>query len=591
MGVMMNLYAGKVLKIDLSKKTITAESLNRQFLKDYFGGWGLALRYFWDEVAPTVEPLSPNNAIVIMTGPLCGTLAPMTSRLCLVSKSPHTGTIMESNVGGAFGPELKFAGYDGIIITGRSDSLVYLLIEDEKVSLEDAVALKGKGIFQTDSLLKKAIGSSEAKTLAIGPAGENLVTYACIGSDAYRQMGRGGGGALFGSKNLKGIVCRGSGGVQAADMKAFMERVSHYKETNLFTNDNLWANTDGTPLLVGITNEMGIHPTRNFTLGVNERRSSLDSKAIQKAKLGDRACASCPLACGNFTRINRAEVEGPEYETLCLTGSNCEVNDLEQVIRLNRLCDDFGLDTISYGNIIALAMEMTESGYHNFGLHFGKPKGYLKVVSEIATLSTERGKDLALGAKKLAEKYNAKGLSTEVKGMEFPAYEPRGNYGMGLAYATSERGACHLRAFTIFEKDPFDMQALVRCVIQQQDSNAIKWSMCFCDFWGTVDRSIMADLLSAGLGEEVRAEDLGKAGERIWNLARLFNLRAGFTAADDTLPQKLMTQTLQNGPHKGRVFTAEDFAAMKRNYYLLRGWDEGGQPTRGKLEELDLGQL
>lgn len=587
----MNLYLGKVLKVDLTQKRISTESLNQSFVRDYWGGWGLALRYFWDEVSPKVDPISPENAIVIMTGPLCGTLAPMTSRLCLVSKSPHTGTIMETNVGGAFGPELKFAGYDGIIITGRSDSLVYLSIENNKVGLEEAVTLKGKGIFETDTMLKKAMGSPEAKTLAIGPAGENLVTYAIIGSEAYRQMGRGGAGALFGSKNLKAIVCRGSGGVQVADMKAFMERASHYQENNLLTDDNLWANTDGTPFLVAETNEMGIHPTRNFTLGVNERQSSLDAEVIKKAKLGDRACASCPLACGKFTRVNGAEVEGPEYETLCLAGSNCEINDLEQVIRFNRLCDDFGLDTISCGNTIALAMDMTESGYHHFGLHFGKPKEYLEVVSEIATLSTERGRDLALGAKKLAEKYNAQGLSAEVKGMELPAYEPRGNYGMGLAYATSERGACHLRAFTVFEKDPFDMEALVQCVIQGQNSNTIKWSMCFCDFWGTVDTSIMADLLSAGLGEEVKVEDLDRAGERIWNLTRLFNLQAGFTAADDTLPQKIMTQALQNGPHKGRVFSAEDFEAMKQNYYFLRGWDEGGNPSREKLEELGLNQL
>jgi len=587
----MNLYTGKVLKVDLTQKKIKVESLNKKFVRDFWGGWGLAGRYFWEEVSPQVNPLSPENAIVIMTGPLCGTLAPMTSRLCLVSKSPHTGTIMETNVGGAFGPELKFAGFDGIIIMGSSDTLVYLQIENDKVELKEAIALKGKGIFETDTILKKVMGAPEAKTLAIGPAGENLVTYACIGSEAYRQMGRGGAGALFGSKNLKAIVCRGSGGVQVADMKVFLERVSHYQGTNLLGGDNLWANTDGTSVLVRVTNEMGIHPTRNFTLGINERYSSLDSEAIKKAKRGDRACSSCPLACGKFTRVSGAEVEGPEYETICLAGSNCAINNLEQVIRFNQLCDDFGLDTISCGNTIALAMDMTERGYHDFDLNFGKAEEYLKVVPEIATVATERGVDLSLGAKKLAEKYNARGLSAEIKGMECPAYEPRGNYGMGLAYATSERGACHLRAFTIFEKDPFDMDALVRCVIRGQNFNAIKWSMCICDFWGTVDTSIMAVLLSAGLGKEVKAEDLDKAGERIWNLTRLFNLRAGFTAADDTLPQKIMTQALQNGPHKGRVFSAKDFAVMKQSYYFLRGWDEGGNPTKERLEGLGLEQL
>lgn len=587
----MNLYAGKVLKVDLTVKRIWEESLNEKFVRDFWGGWGLAGRYFCEEASPQLDPFSPGNAIVIMTGVLCGTLAPLTSRLCLVSKSPHTGTILESNVGGAFGPEMKFAGYDGLILIGRSEKPVYLQIENDRVELKEADRLKGKGIFETDQILKGALGSPEAKTLAIGPAGENLVPYACVGSEAYRQMGRGGTGALFGSKNLKGIVCRGKGGVEVADLKLFRERVRHYMETSLLTGDNLWANTEGTSLLVRVTNELGIHPTRNFTRGANEKHPFLDAEAVKKAKLGDRACASCPLACGKFTRINGVELEGPEYETLCLAGSNCGINDLEQVMRFNRLCDDFGLDTISCGNTLALAMEMTEKGRHHFGLRFGEPEDYLKVVSEIATGSTERGIQLSWGAKRLAEKYRAQDLSAEIKGLECPAYEPRGNYGMGLAYATSERGACHLRAFTIFEKDPFDLDALVRAVIQGQNSNAIKWSMGICDFWGTVDTEIMADLLTAGLGHGVQAVDLEKAGERIWNLTRLFNLQAGFTAAEDSLPPKMMKQALQEGPHQGRVFSAEDFEAMKRSYYSLRGWDEDGRPTPEKLKELGLEQL
>jgi len=587
----MNLYAGKVLIVDLTVKRISKGPLREEWLKDYWGCWGLALRYYWELVSQEVDPLSPENVIVIMTGPFCGTLAPLSSRFCLVSKSPHTGTVFESNAGGAFGPELKFAGYDGIIIKGQADSPTYLSIENDKVSLENAETLAGKGIFETERLLKEALGSPEAKTLAIGPAGENLISHACVGSESYRQFGRAGAGALFGSKKLKGIVCRGTGGVKVADMSAFLEKVNHYKETNLLTDDNLWAKTDGTALLVDVTNEMGIHPTRNYTYGVNEQKDALNSDAIQAAKRGDRACASCPLACGKFTNINGAEVEGPEYETLCLAGSNCEINDLEQVIRFNRLCDDLGLDTISCSNTIGLSMDLTEKGHHDFGLRFGQAKDYLEVVSEIANLSTERGKALAMGAKKLAEKYQAQDLVTEVKGLEFPAYEPRGNYGMGLAYATSERGACHLRAFTIFAEDPFDIETLAQEVVDGQNLNAIKWSMCFCDFWGTVNTDIMADLLSAGLGEEVKAQDLDKAGERIWNLARLFNLRAGFTAADDVLPFKITKQSLQKGPNDGKVFNAEDFETMKTTYYRIRGWDENGAPANEKLAELRLDKV
>jgi aldehyde:ferredoxin oxidoreductase len=587
----MNLYMGKMLVVDLTANRVSIEPLRREWLRNYWGSWGLALRYYCDAVKPEIDPLSPENVIVIMTGPLGGTLVPLASRLCLVSKSPHTGTIFESNIGGAFGPELKFAGYDGIVIKGRAAAPVFLKIVDECVTLECAESLIGRGIFETEKLMEAAIGTSGAKCLAIGPAAENLVTYSMIGSEAYRQFGRGGTGALFGSKNLKGIVCRGTGGITVADMDTFLERIDHYKQNDLLSDDNLWAKTDGTPILVEVTNEMGIHPTKNYTRGFNGRKEKLNSDAIQAAKLGDRACFSCPMGCGKFTRVNSAEIEGPEYETLCLAGSNCEVNDLESVIRFNRLCDDLGLDTMSCGSTISLAMEMTETARHDFNLHFGQVDEYLKVIYEIATLSTERGRDLAMGAKKLAAKYGAEDLSMEVKGMEMPAYEPRGNYGMGIAYATSERGACHLRAFTIFTTDPFDIEALVKEVVDAQNANGIKWSIGFCDFWGTMNTKMEAELLSAGLGEEVTSAELDRAGERIWNLSRLFNLRAGLTAADDTLPKKIMERPLEEGSQAGRLFSREDLTIAMQSYYRLRGWDEQGIPSEQKRMELGLDHL
>ncbi|MDD2850650.1 MAG: aldehyde ferredoxin oxidoreductase family protein [Desulfuromonadaceae bacterium] len=587
----MRLYAGKMLIVDLTANTVSTEPLRQEWIREYWGAWGLALRYYCDAVEPEIDPLSPENVVVIMAGPLGGTLVPLASRLCLVSKSPHTRTIFESNIGGAFGPELKFAGYDGIVIKGRAEVPVFLKIADDRVTLESAESLTGRGIFETEKLMEAAIGTPEAKCLAIGPAAENLITFSMIGSESYRQFGRGGTGALFGSKNLKGIVCRGTGKIDVAEMGAFLERISYYKAHDLLTDDNLWAKTDGTPILVEVTNEMGIHPTKNYTRGFNGRKEKLNSDAIQAAKLGDRACFACPMACGKFTRVNSAEIEGPEYETLCLAGSNCEVNDLEAVIRFNRLCDDLGLDTMSCGSTISLAMEMTETGRHNFNLHFGQVDEYLKVIYEIATLSTERGRDLAQGAKKLAAKYSADDLSMEVKGLEMPAYEPRGNYGMGIAYATSERGACHLRAFPIFAQDPHDIDALVTEVVNAQNANGIKWSMGFCDFWGTVNTQIEAELMSAGLGEPVTAEELDRAGERIWNLSRLFNLQAGFTAADDTLPKKIMERPLEDGSQAGRVFSREDLTYAMQMYYRQRGWDEQGVPSQKKLHDLGLDQL
>lgn len=587
----MNLYAGKLLVVDLSERKVTTEPIRKEWIRQYWGSWGLALRYYWDAVPANVDPLSADNAIVIMTGPFSGTLVPLTSRLSLVSRSPHTGTIFTSNVGGAFGPELKYAGYDGLIIKGAADSPVYLKIVDDQVTIEDASAMVGKGIFETEECLEASVGTTGAKTLAIGPAAENLITYSMIGSESYRQFGRGGTGALFGSKNLKGVVCRGTGSVQVADMPKFIERITQHKTENLFTEDNLWANSDGTAVLVDATNEMGIHPTKNYSAGINEQKETLNSDAIKAAKLADRACAGCPLGCGKFTKIGDAEVEGPEYETLCLGGSNCEVNDLEAIIKFNRICDDLGLDTMSCGSTISMAMEMTESGRHDFGIKFGDGEEYLKLVEEIALLSTERGRDLAMGAKKLAEKYQSSDMSMEVKGLEVPAYEPRGNYGMGLAYATSERGACHLRAFTIFSETPFDIDAQVDEVIEGQNFNAIKWSMCYCDFWGSINTEITADLLSVGLGEEVTAEELDRAGERIWNLSRLFNQRIGFTSSDDSLPEKVLKDPLKKGPNAGKTFNPEDFSTALQSYYQKRGWNEQGQPGEAKLVELGLDQL
>lgn len=584
----MNCYAGKMLFVDLTERQVTIEPLRQEWLRDYWGSWGLALRYYWEEVSPQVAPLAPENALVLMTGTLGGTLVPLSGRMCLVSKSPQTGTVFQSNVGGSFANELKFAGFDGIVIRGRASAPVYLKILNNEVSLEDATNIWGKGIFASDRLLITAAASSEAKTLSIGPAGENLLRYSCIGSEAYRQLGRSGGGALFGSKNLKGIVCRGTGGIQVAEMDEFLQRINLHKTTSLLSEDNLWAYTDGTPILMEATNELGIHPTRNFTAGINDKIKPLASDAMKTAKLGDRACASCPLACGKFTDVNGAQMEGPEYETLNMGGSNCDINDLEQVILFNRLCDDLGLDTISCGSTMAMAMEMTEKGIHDFGLPFGPSRGYLQVVTEIATLSSARGKDLAMGAKGLAEKYCCEELSAQVKGLEMPAYDPRGNYGMGLAYATSERGACHMRAFTVFSKTPFDLKEQVREVVVGQNLNAIKWSLGFCDVWINITPEIMADLLTSGLGQPVTAAELLRSGERIWNLARLFNLRAGFTAADDKLPSKFHQQRRGRGPHGERVFSQADFDLSKSDFYQLRGWGQDAVPSAAKLVELGL---
>ncbi|MCF8089435.1 MAG: putrescine aminotransferase [Desulfotignum sp.] len=581
------LYTGQMLHVDLNTHEIKSKTIPQKLRDEYIGGWGLAAKYLYDTIDPGIDPLSKENAIVIMTGPVCGTLVPTSARTCLVSKSPKTGTIFESNIGGSFGPELKFAGYDGIMITGKSKKPVYLRIENNIVSLEDAGPVMGKGIFETEVWLKDQV-DAEVRTLSIGPAGENLLEFSCVGSESYRQMGRGGAGALFGSKNLKAIACRGTGGVQVNEIGAFYEKVVEHTANNLLTDANMWAKSNGTPVLMDVTNEMGIHPTRNFTKGVSNGRLNLNTDAIDDIKIGDRSCASCPMGCGKFTSLNGTQLEGPEYETLCLGGSNCEINDLESVMKFNRLCDDYGLDTMSTGAIIGLAMDLTESGKCDLGVTFGNTEQYIALIEEIATLSTPRAKQMAIGAGKLAAKYNAADMAAHSKNLEMPGYDPRGNYGMALGYATSERGACHLRSYTLFEDEPFKTNEMTHAVMNNQNLNAVKFSMGLCDFWGTVDTDIMADFLTKGLGKKISAKDLDMAGERIWNLIRLFNVRAGFTASQDTVSEKILNQTLQNGPWEGKKFDAGALVEMKTLLYHLRGWDDQGVPLPEKLAELNL---
>ncbi len=587
----MYLYAGEVLHVNLTTREIQSKPIKEEWLKDYVGGWGLATRYYYDLVDPKVDPLSADNALVFMTGPLvryrCSDrfaslpglqVAPYRHNFRVQYRRRDRSRAQVCRAMTASSSPARRIGPS--ICASRTT---------KSVSRTPA-PIWGRGIFETEEWLDENLGHG-VKSLSIGPAGENLVPFSLVGSEAYRSLGRGGAGALFGSKNLKAIACRGTGGVQVADMGIFLGKVGEHQQSNLMSDDNLWARTDGTPMLVNLTNEMGIHPTRNFTSGVNPERRALNSEAVKEFKIGDRSCASCPLGCGNFTSVNGVQVEGPEYETLCIAGSNCAMNDMEQVMRFNRECDDLGLDTISTGATIALAMELTESDVHNFDVHFGKANGYLEVLPEIAYLTSERGRDLALGAAKMAAKYGAEDQAAHSKGLEMPAYDPRGNYGMGLAYATSERGACHLRAFPLFAQDPFKLKDLAREVIDGQNVNAVKWSMCFCDFWGTVDTKIMADLLTAGLGRQVSAEDLDKVGERIWNLNRLFNVRAGFTANDDFLPKKLTKERLKGGPHDGRVLSEENLAEMRSLYYHFRGWDGEGRPQERKLRELRLESL
>jgi aldehyde:ferredoxin oxidoreductase len=585
------LYTGKILKINLTTKEVNTDDLNQSWVEKYIGGKGLGFRYLFSEMDPTRKPLSPSNVLIFMTGPVGGSILPSSSRVSVITKSPATQTILDSNMGGNLGAEIKYAGYDGIIITGRSEKPVYVTINDDSVVVNDARDLWGKGIFEVENNIRRILDDEQYKIAAIGPAGENLVHFACITSECYRHGGRGGAGAVMGSKNLKAIAVKGSNGVKVHDMKSFLDLAMKMQweavsEENDPSRSNIWVIRDGSPYLVDSVNEMGILPVRNFQEGQWKRIEKIDSEAVKGKKKGDRACFSCPLACGKFTQVNGNMVEGPEFETLSVAGSNCGIDDIGAIIRFNESCDNLGLDTISTGNVIAFAMEMTERKIHDFGIRFGDRENYVQIPEEIAYLKS-RGEDLGLGVRALAAKYGGREFAMEVKGLEFPGYEPRGNYGMGLAYATSERGACHLRAYTVYHPDPFDLQAMTKEVISHQHRLSVKNSLIFCFFLHSININEMAQILNIAMGtDSYKEEGLWEAGERIWNLGRLFNIKAGLTVKDDCLPPRVFNEGLLNGPNRNRVLSKEDFRTMLRSYYRERGWDDNGVPERKTLGKL-----
>jgi len=580
--------------VDLSSGTVATEPLNEEWAQDFIGGKGLGFRYLFDALPANVNPLSPANVIGLFPGALAGTCVATTARTAVFCRSPATGTILDSYVGGAFGMQLKLAGYDGVVITGRATRPSYVLILDDRGEIWDAAPMWGQGIWETDAWMKEQAGDEHLVSLAAGPAGENLVPFACLTSEAYRQAGRGGAGAVFGSKNLKGVAVRGTGSVHVPNMPSFMEMYYDIFRNHLLTDDNLWAYDEGTPSIVNDSQGAGLLPTRGFSEGVFEGAEGINSAAIQARKSGNRACATCPLACGQLTRNADGPMEGPEYETLGLGGANCGIDDLEAITAFNRLCDDLGLDTISTGNVIGLAMLMTEEGIHDFSLHFGNVEEYLAATKNIA-YRRGVGAELARGARHVAQKYGAEHLVMENKGLEFPGYDPRGSYGMALAYCTSDRGGCHMRAFTVGNEafgdvNPFTLEGKAGMVMKTENFNSVKWTGIFCDFWA-IEIEDIAKLISGGTGHPYTEEELITVGERIWNLGRIFNVREGFSRKDDVPPSAIFDRALPEGPAAGKNFTREEYEATLGEYYRLRGWTEDGIPTPEKLAALGLADL
>lgn len=587
---MMKGFTGKILRVDLTHRRVTVEMPPEEWYIKYLGGKGLGYRYLLQDLAPNTDPLGPDNEIIFMSGPFAGTLIPTSSRTAVVTKSPATGTILISLVGGSVASELKYAGYDGIIIKGRASSPVFLYVTDQRVTIENASQLWGKGIHETEKIIREKKWTLNAKTLTIGPAGENMVPYACITADAYHQAGRGGAGAVMGSKNLKAIAIKGASGIEEGDMTELLDYIRDIRNNDVLTDTNLWAEKYGTPMNVDVCQEVGMLPTRNFQEGQYDKADQINSDAVKRKQKKTRACATCPLGCGRFTQADDGTVvEGPEYETIALAGSNADIGSIDELIHYNKLCDDLGLDTMSTGGIIAFAMEATEKGFYDFGIRFGEQDKMLEYVKKIAYCEGI-GIDLALGVKKLAHKTGTEGIALEVKGMEFPGYDPRVSYGLALAYATSDRGACHQRAFAAEEDtfgrlDPFTFEGKAAVVKRQQDFNSAKDSLIICDMWRPTS-DLLAKLFTKVTALPMTGEELQTCGERIWNLGRLFNSREGFKRVDDNLPPRILYEKLKNGPASNQEFDIKGFQGSLSEYYAIRGWDVNGNIGQETLDHL-----
>jgi len=610
----------KVLRVNLTAGTCTPEPLNMAWANDYLGSRGLASKYLVSEIDPKVDPLSPDNKLIMATGPLTGTMASTGGRYTVVTKGALTNAIACSNSGGFFGAEMKFAGWDMIIFEGKSPKPVYLYLENDKAELRDAAHLWGKTCWQTEEMIKTSHQDPLIRVSSIGGAGENQVLFACIVNDLHRAAGRSGVGAVMGSKNLKAVAIRGTQGVSGIkDFPAFLAATTAAKKVladNAVTGQGLPKY--GTQVLMNVINEMGALPTRNHRDVQFEEAGRISAEAMHEKRPTDgkthlvtnAACFGCTIACGRISRIDESHFSvknspqywgasgGLEYEAAWALGAANGVGDLEALQYANLLCNEHGMDPISFGATVGAAMELYDLGIlsrEQIGVDakFGSAEALCQLV-EMTASGEGFGKELGMGSARLCAKYGRPELSMSVKGQEFPAYDSRGIQGMGLAYATSNRGACHLRGYTVASEvlgipvktDPLVTDGKPELVKAFQDATGVFDSAGICIFtsfaWTLAD---VQPQVQAACEGDWSMDKLNAVGERIWNMERQFNLAAGLSAKDDDLPPRLKTEPAKTGPAKGLV---NGLDKMKPEYYKVRGWTPDGVPEKATLERLGL---
>lgn len=619
-------YMGKYVVIDLTSETYEVRETEEELITNYIGCSGYAVKWLWDNTDAKQDAFAPEQPILFATGPIAGTLCPSGGSYELCFKSPLTGAWCESRSGGSFGAKLKYAGFDYIIVKGKATRPVYLHVKDNHVDFKDASHLWGHGVIYTTESIQEEIRDKDASVAAIGRAGENLIRFAAIINDRGRAAGRGGGGAVLGSKNLKAIAVHGSQDIKIADPAAFAT-VSAKAEEYLKRYPYEGVNQFGTPLLFGIQNSNGSLPTKNFTMGQYADADMIGGEAVTENYLiKRRACYGCSMGCGRYTQVLGGEwetppIEGPEYETLNTFGSlNCN-NNLASIIYANHLCNEYGMDTISTGAVISFATEcfekgiITEKDTNGISLSWGDAKSICMLIDLIADRKGI-GDTLAEGENRAAEIFgsNAADYAVTVKGMEVPAHEPRGESKvLALQYAVSPRGACHMHpnwaaiwdsgGFICGMNDfgqpwpPTDKYAELnsnkglayRFVALQGEITEILGG-CIFHSWGADDAcltpALYAEIMTALTGIQFSKYDLFKAADRSWLLKRCYNLREGFTAKDDDVPKRLK-EKLPGGPAKGQ--SIENIKGMLREYYAACGWDtETGVPLEKTLKDLGL---
>ena len=592
----MNGWNGRILEIDLTTQTHKSYPLDMEMAKQFIGGRGLGVRLLWDMVGPEVDPLSPENVLIFTNGPLTATGYQTSNRFSVSTKSPLTGTVLDANSGGYWGMQFKKTGFDVLIVRGKAQKPIWIEIKNSEITFHDASELWGMRVFELTEKLGQ--DNNKRNVLCIGPAGENLSRLAAIMNDRERAMARGGPGAVMGSKNLKAIVVEGTERPEIMDQERF--KFLLYETRKLLAASPLTSQAlpeFGTIMLMNIMNNVGALATRNHQQTQFEGAEAISGETLSETYLvKNAACWACPIGCTRISKTEKVEGEGPEFESAWAFGAQCGIDDLAAIIEANSLCNDLGLDTISAGSTIACAMELSEKGYLDSDLRFGQADALARCVEDMA-YRRDLGAELTEGSLRLATKYGHPELSMTAKGMEMPAYDPRGLQGQGLLYATSNRGGCHMRGNMIGLEvlglpkliDRFQVQGKSSFVILNQNSNAAIDSLVVCKFtnMGVADE-YFARILGAVTGVQYDTGDLVKTGERVWNLERLYNNREGFTSRDDSLPPRLLTEAPTDGPSKGWVSQLEP---MLKEYYRSRGWDQNGVPTPKKLAELGLENL